>query len=96
MAGANIGMMVCLVCFLALEGLNWLTTFPCSLRVQDPAYFTGRKVIVQWLNETFHMNVSKIEETASGEYVAFLVSRWQELKEGKASQPHGPYLIQGS
>lgn len=34
--------------------------------MMDPAYFVGRKAILIWLNDTFHMNLSKIEETASG------------------------------
>ena len=34
----------------------------------DPAYFVGRKAILDWLNNTFQMNLSKIEETASGKY----------------------------
>ena len=32
----------------------------------DPAYFLGRKAIIDWLNTTFQFNLSKIEETASG------------------------------
>lgn len=34
--------------------------------MMDPAYFVGRKAILTWLNETFCMNLQKIEETASG------------------------------
>lgn len=37
------------------------------LGMMDPAYFVGRKAILEWLNGTFQMNLSKIEETASGE-----------------------------
>jgi hypothetical protein len=33
----------------------------------DPAYFLGRRQILQWMNNSFQMNVGKIEETASGE-----------------------------
>ncbi len=32
----------------------------------DPAYFVGRKEILTWINDTFHLNLQKIEETASG------------------------------
>ena len=34
--------------------------------MMDPAYFIGRKAIVDWINSTFQMNLGKIEETASG------------------------------
>ena len=34
--------------------------------MMDPAYFLGRKAIIDWLNTTFQFNLSKIEETASG------------------------------
>lgn len=34
--------------------------------MMDPAYFVGRRAILDWLNNTFHMNLAKIEETASG------------------------------
>lgn len=34
--------------------------------MMDPAYFTGKKLIIQWMNDTFKMNVEKIEDTASG------------------------------
>ena len=30
------------------------------------AYFVGRRAILDWLNNTFSMNLGKIEETASG------------------------------
>ena len=32
----------------------------------DPAFFVGRRAILDWLNKTFETNMSKIEETASG------------------------------
>ena len=32
----------------------------------DSAFFVGRRAILDWLNSSFAMNVSKIEETASG------------------------------
>lgn len=34
--------------------------------MMDPAFFVGRKAILDWLNETFHYNLNKVEETASG------------------------------
>lgn len=34
--------------------------------MMDPAYFVGRKAILGWLNDTFQMSLTKIEETASG------------------------------
>ena len=53
------------------RSLRWrgtfFTVFGRVSSLQDPAFFTGRKLIIQWVNDTFHMNVSKIEETASGE-----------------------------
>jgi hypothetical protein len=44
--------------------------------MMDPAYFVGRKAILDWLNNTFQMNLAKIEETASG---AFAFERQIEL-----------------
>jgi len=37
-----------------------------AIGMMDPAYFVGRRAILDWLNTTFQMNLSKIEETASG------------------------------
>lgn len=37
-----------------------------GIGMMDPAYFVGRREILSWLNGTFQMNLSKIEETASG------------------------------
>ena len=34
--------------------------------MMDSAFFVGRRAILDWLNSSFSMNVSKIEETASG------------------------------
>ena len=34
--------------------------------MMDSAFFVGRRAILDWLNSSFAMNVSKIEETASG------------------------------
>jgi hypothetical protein len=34
--------------------------------MMDPAYFVGRRAILDWTNNTFQMNLQKIEETASG------------------------------
>lgn len=43
----------------------------CSSRlslsgIMDQAYFVGRKEILAWLNDTYSLNLGKIEETASG------------------------------
>lgn len=37
-----------------------------SIGMMDPAFFVGRKAILDWLNTTFQMNLQKIEESASG------------------------------
>ena len=34
--------------------------------IMDEAYFVGRKAILAWINDTFSLNVAKIEDTASG------------------------------
>ena len=46
-----------------------LTPHSCPITtagMMDPAYFVGRKAILGWLNDTFQMSLTKIEETASG------------------------------
>ena len=37
-----------------------------AIGMMDPAFFVGRRAILDWLNATFKMALSKIEETASG------------------------------
>jgi len=37
-----------------------------SIGMMDPAYFVGRRQILEWLNSTFSMSLTKIEQTASG------------------------------
>jgi hypothetical protein len=34
--------------------------------MMDPAYFVGRKEIVEWINDTLQLNLAKVEQTASG------------------------------
>lgn len=47
--------------------------------MMDPAYFVGRKAILHWLNDTFQMNLSKIEETASGALILCLAGTRQRV-----------------
>lgn len=37
-----------------------------SIGIMDGAFFVGRKEIVDWINQTLSLNLSKVEETASG------------------------------
>lgn len=41
---------------------------PLYIGMMDPAYFVGRRAIIDWINNTFQMNLAKIEETASGTF----------------------------
>eukprot|EP01029_Cantina_marsupialis_P027024 TRINITY_DN74198_c1_g1_i1.p1 TRINITY_DN74198_c1_g1~~TRINITY_DN74198_c1_g1_i1.p1 ORF type:complete len:316 (-),score=123.41 TRINITY_DN74198_c1_g1_i1:227-1174(-) len=37
-----------------------------AIGLMDPAFFVGRKEIIEWLNATLCLNLQKIEQTASG------------------------------
>jgi microtubule-associated protein, RP/EB family len=34
--------------------------------MMDGAFFVGRKEIVDWINQTLNLNITKVEQTASG------------------------------
>ena len=34
--------------------------------MMDGAFFVGRKEIIDWINQTLNVNISKVEQTASG------------------------------
>uniref|UniRef100_A0A7C8Z9L7 Calponin-homology (CH) domain-containing protein n=1 Tax=Opuntia streptacantha TaxID=393608 RepID=A0A7C8Z9L7_OPUST len=37
-----------------------------KIGMMDSAYFVGRSEILSWINSTLHLNLSKVEEAASG------------------------------
>ncbi len=37
-----------------------------NIGMMDAAFFVGRKELVDWVNDTLEINISKIEQTASG------------------------------
>jgi len=36
-----------------------------TIGMMDDAYFVGRREIIQWINETLQLNITKIEQTAN-------------------------------
>ena len=64
----------CWAPFLAALVLLHLTRCPLA-GMMDAAYFVGRRAIIDWLNSTFAMSLSKIEETASGAFPASRLPR---------------------
>ena len=41
--------------------------------MMDGAYFVGRKEILDWINSTLELDISKIEKTANGKYCNIIV-----------------------
>jgi RP/EB family microtubule-associated protein len=37
-----------------------------AIGIMDGAFFVGRKEIVDWINSTLEINITRIEDTASG------------------------------
>jgi hypothetical protein len=37
-----------------------------NIGMMDGAFFVGRKEIVDWINQTLNVNLTKVEQTASG------------------------------
>ena len=37
-----------------------------SIGMMDPAYFQGRKLILEWINDVCDLNLSKVEQTCNG------------------------------
>jgi RP/EB family microtubule-associated protein len=41
--------------------------------MMDSGFFVGRREIVDWVNETLKLNLTKVEQTASGRVVVLEV-----------------------
>jgi microtubule-associated protein, RP/EB family len=37
-----------------------------NIGMMDGAFFVGRKEIIDWINQTLNLNLTKVEQTASG------------------------------
>jgi hypothetical protein len=62
-----------------------------SIGIMDPAYFVGRKEILTWVNDTFSLNYTKIEDTASGRQPnSIAVECW------RSPRPAGLFFCTGS
>jgi RP/EB family microtubule-associated protein len=43
-----------------------MSSSAASIGLMEGAFFVGRKEIVDWINSTLELNISKVEDTASG------------------------------
>lgn len=44
-----------------------------NIGMMDGAFFVGRKELVDWVNDTLDVNISKIEQTANGAFACQLL-----------------------
>lgn len=49
-----------------MDANELLTMSNVAAGMMSSAYFVGRKAILEWVNQTFSMNLQKIEEFANG------------------------------
>ena len=56
-----------------LKSLNPFSAFCQVIGMMDGAYFTGRKDILVWINQTLGLGLSKIEQTCTGAIACQLI-----------------------
>jgi microtubule-associated protein, RP/EB family len=59
-----------------------------NIGMMDGAFFVGRKEIVDWINQTLNVNLTKVEQTASGAIACQLLDVMHPGRKYLLIEPH--------